>query len=100
MTTTHKVMLLPGDGIGPEIMTEVKRVMAWAQGAYGVAFEVSEGLIGGCSYEEFGAPLTDETLAQAKASDAIVMGCVGGPQWDGKTAYDKRPEAGLLRLRK
>lgn len=100
MTTTHKVMLLPGDGIGPEIMAEVERVMTWVEGAYGVSFDVSHGLIGGCSYEEHGVPLTDETLAAAKASDAIVMGCVGGPKWDGKTDYDKRPEAGLLRLRK
>lgn len=98
--THHSIMLLPGDGIGPEIMAEVRRVMAWAEGEHSVTFDVTDSLIGGCSYEEHGVPLTDETLAAAKASDAIVMGCVGGPQWDGKTDYDKRPEAGLLRLRK
>ncbi|MCK0068414.1 3-isopropylmalate dehydrogenase [Kordiimonas laminariae] len=98
--TTHNIMLLPGDGIGPEIMAQVRRVMAWVEGAYGVIFNVDEGLIGGCAYDAEGVPLSDETLAKAKASDAIVMGCVGGPKWDGKTDYDKRPEAGLLRLRK
>jgi len=98
--TTHNIMLLPGDGIGPEIMAQVRRIMTWVEGAYGVTFNVSEGLIGGCAYEADGVPLSDETLAKAKASDAIVMGCVGGPQWDGKTEYNKRPEAGLLRLRK
>lgn len=98
--TTHNIMLLPGDGIGPEIMAQVYRVMAWVEGAYGVTFNVDEGLIGGCAYDAEGVPLSDETLAKAKASDAIVMGCVGGPKWDGKTDYDKRPEAGLLRLRK
>jgi len=98
--TTHKIMLLPGDGIGPEIMAQVRRVMTWVEGSYGVTFDVSEGLIGGCSYDAHGHPFTDEALATAKASDAIVMGCVGGPKWDGKTDYDKRPEAGLLKLRK
>ena len=98
--TTHNIMLLPGDGIGPEIMAQVRRVMTWVEGAYGVTFNVDEGLIGGCAYDAEGVPLSDETLAKAKASDAIVMGCVGGPKWDGKTDYDKRPEAGLLRLRK
>lgn len=98
--TTKNIMLLPGDGIGPEIMAQVRRVMTWVEGAYGVTFNVSEGLIGGCAYDADGVPLSDETLAKAKASDAIVMGCVGGPKWDGKTDYDKRPEAGLLRLRK
>lgn len=98
--TTHKIMLLPGDGIGPEIMREVRRVMAWVESAHGVTFDITEGLIGGCAYEADGVPLSDATLASAKASDAIVMGAVGGPQWDGKVDYAKRPEAGLLRLRK
>jgi len=98
--TQHSLMLLPGDGIGPEIMAEVRRVLAWTAAAHSVTFDVSEGLIGGCSYDAHGVPLTDETLEKAGQSDAIVMGCVGGPKWDGKTDYDKRPEAGLLRLRK
>ena len=98
--TQHSIMLLPGDGIGPEIMAEVRRVMTWTQGSHSVTFNVTEGLIGGCSYDACGVPLSDETLAEARKSDAIVMGCVGGPKWDGKTEYTVRPEAGLLRLRK
>lgn len=98
--TEFKISLLPGDGIGPEIMQQVRRVMTWIEGAYGVSFDVREGLIGGCAYEEHDIPLSDETLATARAADAILMGAVGGPQWDGKVDYDKRPEAGLLRLRK
>lgn len=97
---TYKISVLPGDGIGPEIMQQVRRVMTWVEGAYGVGFDVSEGLIGGCAYEACGMPLSDETLADARAADAILMGAVGGPQWDGKVEYAVRPEAGLLRLRK
>jgi len=98
--TTFNITMLPGDGIGPEIMAQVRRVMAWVEEAHGVSFNVTDGLIGGCAYEADGVPLSDATLATAKASDAILMGAVGGPQWDGKVDYDKRPEAGLLRLRK
>lgn len=98
--TTFNITLLPGDGIGPEIMREVRRVMDWVAENHGVVFDVTEGLIGGCAYEADGVPLSDETLATAKASDAVLMGAVGGPQWDGKVDYDKRPEAGLLRIRK
>ena len=98
--TTYNIMLLPGDGIGPEITAEVRRIMAWVEKAYGVTFNTDQGLIGGCAYDAEGTPLSDATLAKAKASDAILLACVGGPKWDGKTAYDKRPEAGLLRLRK
>lgn len=98
--TTFNITMLPGDGIGPEIMREVRRVMTWVEKNHGVTFNVTDGLIGGCAYEADGVPLSDTTLAAAKASDAILMGAVGGPQWDGKVDYDKRPEAGLLRLRK
>ena len=98
--TSYNITMLPGDGIGPEIMAQVRRVMAWVEETHGVTFNVTDGLIGGCAYEAGGVPLSDATLANAKASDAILMGAVGGPQWDGKTDYDKRPEAGLLRLRK
>ncbi|TNE62391.1 MAG: 3-isopropylmalate dehydrogenase [Alphaproteobacteria bacterium] len=98
--TSYNIMLLPGDGIGPEITAEVRRVMAWVEGAHGVTFNVSEGLIGGAAYDAEGVPLSDATLARAKEADAILLACVGGPKWDGKTEYNKRPEAGLLRLRK
>ncbi len=98
--TTFKITMLPGDGIGPEIMREVRRVMNWVSDTHNVTFDVTDGLIGGCAYEAGGVPLSDKTLATAKASDAVLMGAVGGPQWDGKVDYDKRPEAGLLRIRK
>ncbi|WP_374763301.1 3-isopropylmalate dehydrogenase [Yunchengibacter salinarum] len=93
------LMFLPGDGIGPEIMIENRRVLDRLGALYGVRFQVSEDLVGGAAYERHGVPLADETLARARDVDAILFGAVGGPQWD-NVAYDKRPEAGLLRLRK
>ncbi|HEY0218229.1 MAG TPA: 3-isopropylmalate dehydrogenase [Afipia sp.] len=97
--TTHKLLLLPGDGIGPEVMAEVKRLIAWLN-AEGIAkFETEDGLVGGCSYDADKVAITDKTVALAKASDAVILGAVGGPKWD-KVPYDARPEAGLLRLRK
>lgn len=97
--TTHKLLLLPGDGIGPEVMAEVKRLIAWLN-AEGIAkFETEEGLVGGCSYDADKVAITDKTVALAKAADAVILGAVGGPKWD-KVPYDARPEAGLLRLRK
>ncbi|RTL54059.1 MAG: 3-isopropylmalate dehydrogenase [Bradyrhizobiaceae bacterium] len=97
--TTHKLLLLPGDGIGPEVMAEVKRLIAWLN-AEGIAkFETEDGLVGGCSYDADKVAITDKTVALAKAADAVILGAVGGPKWD-KVPYDARPEAGLLRLRK
>ncbi|MAN47292.1 MAG: 3-isopropylmalate dehydrogenase [Alphaproteobacteria bacterium] len=89
------LLLLPGDGIGPEVIAEVKRLVDLL--APDLAIE--EGLVGGASYDAHGTPLTDETLQRALASDAVLLGAVGGPKWVG-TARDKRPEAGLLALRK
>lgn len=101
MSKTFNITFLPGDGIGPEIMGEVRRVMHWVEANSDATFNVTEGLIGGCSYEKHGVPITDEVLAGAVASDAVFMGAVGGPKWDsGKTEYAVRPEAGLLALRK
>src|SRR5450755_3559913 len=96
---THKLLLLPGDGIGPEVMAEVKRLIAWMN-AHGMGtFETEEGLVGGSCYDAHGVAITDETMAKAHATDAVIFGAVGGPKWD-KVPYDVRPEAGLLRLRK
>jgi 3-isopropylmalate dehydrogenase len=96
---THKLLLVPGDGIGPEVMAEVKRLIAWMN-EHGLGrFETEEGLVGGCCYDAHGVSITEETMAKAKAADAIIFGSVGGPKWD-KVPYDVRPEAGLLRLRK
>jgi 3-isopropylmalate dehydrogenase len=92
------LLLLPGDGIGPEVMAEVRRVIDWF-GARGVGFAVEEDLVGGCSYDAHGTPLTDAAMAKAHAADAVLLGAVGGPEWDGLDFKDK-PERGLLRLRK
>ncbi len=96
---THKLLLMPGDGIGPEVMAETERVIAFLNKTSKATFETSSELCGGCSIDKHGTPLTDAALAKARAADAIIFGSVGGPKWD-KVAYDIRPEAGLLRLRK
>src|ERR1700758_1977881 len=97
--TTHKLLLLPGDGIGPEVMGEVKRLIGWIN-AQGIAkFETEEGLVGGAAYDASKQSITEATMAQAHAADAVIFGAVGGPKWD-SVPYEARPEAGLLRLRK
>ncbi|ODT21552.1 MAG: 3-isopropylmalate dehydrogenase [Hyphomicrobium sp. SCN 65-11] len=96
---THNLLLLPGDGIGPEVMAEVDRLVAFLAKKSKVEFKTEQALCGGCSIDKHGTPLTEEVLAKAKAADAIIFGSVGGPKWD-KVAYEIRPEAGLLRLRK
>jgi 3-isopropylmalate dehydrogenase len=96
---TMKLLLLAGDGIGPEVMAEVKRLIAWMNQHGMGTFETEEGLVGGCAYDAHGVAIADETMAKAHATDAVIFGAVGGPQWD-KVPYDVRPEAGLLRLRK
>src|SRR6201987_1662525 len=96
---THKLLLLPGDGIGPEVMAEVKKLIAFMN-AHGLgAFETEEALVGGSAYDAHKVAITDATMAKAHASDAVIFGAVGGPRWD-KVPYDARPEAGLLRLGK
>jgi 3-isopropylmalate dehydrogenase len=97
--TAYSLLLLPGDGIGPEVMAEVERVVAFFNRKGRAQSSASAGLVGGAAIDEYGVPLDGETLEKAKAADAIVFGAVGGPKWD-KVPYDKRPEAGLLRLRK
>ena len=95
---TKMLLLLPGDGIGPEVIAEVRRLIEVLR-ADGFALEVETAPFGGAAIDQFGVPITDDAVAAAKASDAVLMGAVGGPQW-AKVARDKRPEAGLLRLRK
>src|ERR1700733_4454935 len=96
---THKLLLLPGDGIGPEVMAEVKRLLGY-YAAKGIAdFQTEEGLVGGACYDAHGVAVTEDTMAKAHAADAVIFGAVGGPKWD-TVPYDVRPEAGLLRLRK
>jgi 3-isopropylmalate dehydrogenase len=96
---TYNLLLLPGDGIGPEVMAEVKKLIGWMN-AHGMGtFKTEEALVGGCCYDAHGVAITDETMAKAMACDAVIFGAVGGPKWDA-VPYDMRPEAGLLRLRK
>ena len=96
---THKVLLLPGDGIGPEIAAQAARLLKACQEA-GLDIEVEEGLVGGSAYDVHGEPLPAETLEKAKAASAILLGAVGGPKWDKIEDLSKRPEKGLLGLRK
>src|SRR4051812_4734877 len=96
---THKLLLLAGDGIGPEVMAEVKRLIVVMNRKGLGRFETDEGLVGGSAYDTHGVAITDETMAKAHVCDAVIFGAVGGPKWD-KVPYDVRPEAGLLRLRK
>src|ERR1700723_3952125 len=96
---THKLLLLAGDGIGPEVMAEVKRLLAYFAKAGIAKFEVDEALVGGGCYDAHKVSITEETMAKAHAADAVIFGAVGGPKWD-NVGYDVRPEAGLLRLRK
>lgn len=93
------MLILSGDGIGPEVMVEVKKVIAWFSANKGLEFDISEDYVGGRAYDEYGVPLSADALAKAKEVDAVMFGAVGGPKWDG-VDYDKRPEAGLLTLRK
>jgi len=99
MSTTKKVLMLPGDGIGPEVMRQVQRVMDWMAKKRSVNFEITEGLIGGASIDAHNNPLTDETLADAMAADAVLLGAVGGPKWD-DMPFEIKPERGLLKIRK
>jgi 3-isopropylmalate dehydrogenase len=97
--SNRKVLVLPGDGIGPEIMREVMRVMEFFDKRRIASFEVSEGLVGGSAYDADGTPLTDATLARAKAADAVLFGSVGGPKYE-TLPFELQPERGLLKLRK
>jgi len=94
-----KITLLPGDGIGPEVVGEAVRVLEVIASKYNHTFNFQERLMGGCSIDKYGQSITDETLADCKASDAVLLGAVGGPKWDDPNAKD-RPERGLLALRK
>jgi 3-isopropylmalate dehydrogenase len=93
------ILILAGDGIGPEVMTEVKKIIDWFGAKRGLKFNVSEDLIGGAAYDAHGVPLTDEALAKAQAVDAVLLGAVGGPKYD-NLDFAVKPERGLLRIRK
>ena len=92
------ILVLPGDGIGPEIVDEALRVLKAAQKRFDLDIQLDHALVGGAAYDAEGDPLPESTLAKARAADAILFGSIGGPKWD-NIERDKRPERGLLRLR-
>jgi 3-isopropylmalate dehydrogenase len=96
---SKNVLILPGDGIGPEIVTEARRVLALVNAQDNLGLELSEALVGGAAIDADGVPLPDATLAAAKAADAILLGAVGGPKWDTNPDFQIRPEKGLLGIR-
>ena len=95
---SKQILILPGDGIGPEIMAEAVKVLELANSKYSLGFELSHDVIGGAAIDKHGVPLADETLDRARAADAVLLGAVGGPKWD-KIERDIRPERGLLKIR-
>ncbi len=99
MAANKKLLVLPGDGIGPEVMREVRRVVEWMGRRRTVSFDITEDLVGGASIDARGVPITEHTLQAARAADAVLFGAVGGPKWDG-LGCDKRPELAILSLRK
>ncbi|MGB0697720.1 MAG: 3-isopropylmalate dehydrogenase [Rhodospirillaceae bacterium] len=99
MPATKKILFLPGDGIGPEVMGQVRRIIDRLNASGRTAFEVEEDLVGGAAYDAHGVPLTDATMDLAQQADAVLLGAVGGPKWD-DLPFAVKPERGLLRLRK
>lgn len=93
------LLILAGDGIGPEVMAEVRKIIDWFGARRGISFDVSEDLVGGCAYDKYGTPLADATMTKAQAVDAVLLGAVGGPKYD-TLDFSLKPERGLLRLRK
>ena len=98
MTVNKNILFLPGDGIGPEVCEEAKKVLLSVNELFGLDFKVSEELVGGVAFEKTGNPLPNQTLEAAKSADAILLGAVGGPVWD-DLDYELRPERALLGLR-
>ncbi len=95
----RKILLLPGDGIGPEVVAEVKKIINWFNQKKSLDFQTEDGLVGGASYEKHKIPITDEVFYKALESEAVILGAVGGPKWD-NLEFSKRPERALLKLRK
>ena len=96
---SYKILILPGDGIGPEVMKEVDRVINWFNKEVNLSAEIEYENVGGTSYDLNKTAISEEAMSLAKKSDAVLFGAVGGPKWD-NVEYENRPEAGLLRLRK
>ncbi|HEY9550349.1 MAG TPA: 3-isopropylmalate dehydrogenase [Kiloniellaceae bacterium] len=99
MAANKKLLILPGDGIGPEVMGQVRRVIDWMAKHRSLSFDLDEGLVGGAAIDAEGVPISDATMDKAMAADAVLLGAVGGPKWD-DLPFAQKPERGLLRLRK
>src|SRR5204862_5077595 len=97
MASNRNLLVLPGDGIGPEVMNEVRKIIAWMSKKRAVGFDITEDLVGGAALDKYGVPLSDETMKTALEADAVLFGSVGGPKWD-TADFSKEPERGLLRL--
>ncbi|MBF0583105.1 MAG: 3-isopropylmalate dehydrogenase [Magnetococcales bacterium] len=97
--TRKTILLLPGDGIGPEIVAEARKLLDWLTAQGHASFYMEEGLIGGAAYDQTGNPLPEETVIRARQADAVLLGAVGGPKWE-PLPYEVRPERGLLGIRK
>jgi len=95
----RNILLLPGDGIGPEVITEVEKIIKWFNENKSLDFQIEKDLVGGASYEKHKKPITDEVFYKALESEAVILGAVGGPKWD-NLEFSKRPERALLKLRK
>ena len=95
----RKILLLPGDGIGPEVIGEVKKILEWLNKNKSLDFEIDEDLVGGISYDKNKNPITDEVFYKALESEVVILGAVGGPKWD-NLEFTKKPERALLKLRK
>ncbi len=95
----RKILLLPGDGVGPEVINEVKKIITWLNSKKSLDFEIDEDLAGGSSYDKHGTPITDEVFYKALESEVVMLGAVGGPKWD-NLEFSKKPERALLKLRK
>ena len=95
----RKILLLPGDGIGPEVINEVEKIIKWFNAKKSLDFEIDKDLVGGAAYDKHGTPITDEAFYKSLESEAVVLGAVGGPKWD-NLEFSKKPERALLKLRK
>ena len=95
----RKILLLPGDGIGPEVINEVKKIIEWFNKNRSLDFELDQDLVGGAAYDKFKTPITDEVFFKALECEAVILGAVGGPKWD-NLDFSKKPERALLKLRK
>ena len=95
----RKILLLPGDGIGQEVVAEVKKIIQWFNSKKSLDFDIDEDLIGGAAYDKHKNPITDEVFYKALESEAVILGAVGGPKY-ANLEFSKRPERALLKLRK